>query len=1296
MLSITGSRILFQTTPSLTKTFRWTLGSAVIGIVGALALIFTTLAQEYQDCTEAATIQAENTSRLMAGYVLQTVQKIDMVLRDVQERVPPADMRAQRGQNPQRTEQLHRLLSRKLAAIPEANVLHLTNANGEHIYSSVPVVPNINIADRVHFQRQQARPGAGLVIAPPLISRTTGKWALILSRRLDFEDGSFAGIVSMVVNLIGIEKFFASIEVGRHGEVNLRDSEMSLMARHPPAEMAMGQSVPDHPALAFLRQGLDHAVYHAPISADGVPGLFSFRQVGDLGLYVFSGIAEEDYLADWRSHTATYGLVGVVLALTMCLMVLLARRNLIEQGRAVATLQREEEKFRTVSDYTFDWEYWQGSNQEVLYMSPSSERITGYTPAQFIADPDLLYRIIHPDDLHLMADHQHDLQYKDEAGVDFRIVRRDGEIRWIAHGCRPVFDRNNQFMGRRASNRDITERVQAEQQLKRIEWLLTTKDQSGEAPDAYMPPYGDLLRLNTSRLILDSVGEKVLTDLVASYLSLLDTSAAIYEKNGDYAVGIFSSGWCRFMDVASRAACGTNDNRDALTCGQWHCHESCWTNVSKVSIETGSPVDLECNGGIRLYAVPIRAGEEIVGSVNIGYGDPPRDEHKLQELAAKYRVTVEELRGYAESYPSRPPYIVEMAKRRLEATSRLLGEIIERKRIEAQLMQHRQHLEKLVAERTRELELRNHQLSNTQFAMDRAGIGIHWADADSGRLRYVNDHAARLLGYSREELLTMAIPDIDPNFTHENFRERTSHLRELGSATIESTQCKKDGTMIPVEVTFYYQQDAEQASGRFISFITDITERKLAQNALAQAKTAAEAANRAKSIFLANMSHELRTPLNAILGFSDILRRDPGLSEAQKENLAIVHKSGDHLLSLINDVLEITKIEAGRIVLEPAPFDLGGMIAGIAEMLRLRAQDKGLQLLVDQSSQVPRYIVGDEAKLRQILINLISNAIKATTQGGITLRLGVKRNRADHLLIEVEDTGIGISAEDQVKLFQPFVQVGAQGKQQGTGLGLVIARQFVELMGGSLSLTSTLGQGSIFRVEMPVQSARPEDVPLAPKARGEVTGLEPGQPSYRVLVCEDQLDNQTLLRRLLASAGFEVRVAGNGAEAVEQFTSWNPHFIWMDRRMPIMDGVAATRRIRALPDGKAVRIAAVTASSFKEDDADLTTAGFDAIVHKPFRAEQIFECMEGLAGLRFVRDEAEKEPQPLTKLSPMALAAVPVSLRQKLLDAAISLDGDAVAAICADLDAQQPEVAAAIRALANNYRYDELIRRLEE
>ncbi|HEX8987473.1 MAG TPA: PAS domain S-box protein [Rhodocyclaceae bacterium] len=452
--------------PWSSGTFRSTLSAALIGIAGAFALIVAALVEERANRIQAATEQAENISRLVSSYVQQAVEKTDMTARDVLEHVRPADMRVKYGQTGARAEELHRMLARKLAAVPEGSVLHLTNAEGDHVYSSLERLPHINIADRYHFTRQKESADAGLVISPPIVSRTTGKWAFAATRRIDFEDGSFAGVVNLVVNLDGLEKFFATVNVGEHGVVNMREGDkLRLMARFPPAQASIGTPVPDHPALPYIRSGLNNGVYQAPGSVDDIMRLYSFRRVDGLGMYVFVGLSAEDYLADWWLHVKVYSLSGLVLTMATLLMVALAWRGVREQQVAQEALAREEEKFHTIADHTYDWEYWQGANQEIVFMSPSCQRVTGYTQADFTADPALLHTIIHPDDRTSMQRHLDDARYADEGTIDFRIVRRDGEIRWIAHGCRAIFGADGRFMGRRASNLDITERKQAEQRL---------------------------------------------------------------------------------------------------------------------------------------------------------------------------------------------------------------------------------------------------------------------------------------------------------------------------------------------------------------------------------------------------------------------------------------------------------------------------------------------------------------------------------------------------------------------------------------------------------------------------------------------------------------------------------------------------------------------------------------------------------------------------------------------------------------------------------------------------------------
>jgi signal transduction histidine kinase len=460
-------------------------------------------------------------------------------------------------------------------------------------------------------------------------------------------------------------------------------------------------------------------------------------------------------------------------------------------------------------------------------------------------------------------------------------------------------------------------------------------------------------------------------------------------------------------------------------------------------------------------------------------------------------------------------------------------------------------------------------------------------------------------------------------------------------------------------------------------------------------KDAAEAANRAKSMFLANVSHELRTPLNAILGFSTILRRDSQLNDQQRQQLDIINRSGEHLLTLINDVLEVAKIEAGRIVLEQAPLDLGSLVRDVSEMMSVRAQEKGLRLLVEQSSQFPRFILGDEPRLRQILINLVGNAIKFTRQGGVTVRFGIRNNAADHLLIkvEVEDTGIGIAPQDQARLFEPFVQVGEHGVNKGTGLGLTITRQFVQLMGGTITLESAPGKGSLFRVEWPVTEAAAAAITRTVSAeQGQVTGLLPGQPEYRILIVEDQQENQLLLAHLMENIGLRYQIAADGKQGLDMFQRWQPHLIFMDQRMPVMDGMEATRAIRQLPGGREVKIVAVTASVLKEQRDEMLKVGMDAFVSKPYRFEEIYDCLSQQLGLKYVRESAaEAAPEEPIQLTPQMLAVLSDPLRAELKAALEILDSEEVATALQKLKPLDAALYQSLSKLADDFDYPAIL-----
>jgi light-regulated signal transduction histidine kinase (bacteriophytochrome)/DNA-binding NarL/FixJ family response regulator len=458
-----------------------------------------------------------------------------------------------------------------------------------------------------------------------------------------------------------------------------------------------------------------------------------------------------------------------------------------------------------------------------------------------------------------------------------------------------------------------------------------------------------------------------------------------------------------------------------------------------------------------------------------------------------------------------------------------------------------------------------------------------------------------------------------------------------------------------------------------LAIARDNIERQRVARSLQEARDAAEAANRAKSTFLANMSHELRTPLNAILGFTQLMARDTTLSPEHLENLRIVGRSGEHLLSLINDVLEMSKIEAGRSTLYEYTFNLHSLLQDMADMFQLRAEDKGLQLLIEKDPNLPPYIYADESKLRQVLINLLSNAIKFTWEGGVTLRARRQIDREvkeqGHaaqeignavsgvaptcwLQFEVEDTGVGIAAHEVSTLFETFTQTSSgQEAREGTGLGLALSRQFVRLMQGDITVKSAPGYGSTFAFDVQVSLSEPEDAPATAPAR-RVVGLATGQQTYRVLIAEDRWDNRKLLIKLLEQVGFEVQSAPNGQEAVTIWESWNPHLILMDMRMPVMDGYEATRQIKGTTRGHATAIVALTASVFEEERAIVISAGCDDLIRKPFRHADIFDVLIKHLGVRFVYEEQTTgkigEEASSSALTTDALKALPSELVSEL------------------------------------------------
>jgi two-component system, sensor histidine kinase ChiS len=469
---------------------------------------------------------------------------------------------------------------------------------------------------------------------------------------------------------------------------------------------------------------------------------------------------------------------------------------------------------------------------------------------------------------------------------------------------------------------------------------------------------------------------------------------------------------------------------------------------------------------------------------------------------------------------------------------------------------------------------------------------------------------------------------------------------------------------------------------------------------------AAEIANRAKSTFLANMSHELRTPLNAILGFAQITSRDRDLKPEVRENLTTITRSGEHLLGLINDVLSISKIEAGKVSLKVEPFNLHNLLSDLRSIFQIRSKAKDLEFICEVDPALPKQAQGDEGKLRQILINLLGNAVKFTNSGKILLRANWRDGQA---FFEVEDTGYGIAEEELQNIFESFVQTeSGQHSKEGTGLGLYISRNFARLMGGEITVTSELGKGTIFRLEI--------DLPAVSEIKkqsqkGRVLGLEPGQPDYRILVVDDRAENRTVLNKLLTSTGFNVREVCNGKEALEIWRKWQPDLIWMDMRMKVMDGYAATEQIRReLKESQSnghppasVVIIALTASAFEQDHSRILASGCDDIVTKPYLESTIFEKLEQYLRVRFrystdsFSKAASDAPFGSTDQDLTArLKAVPEELLKQMHRATLKGSTTMTLQTIDEIGKSDEALAAALRQMVKAYRMHELIILLEK
>ena len=585
-----------------------------------------------------------------------------------------------------------------------------------------------------------------------------------------------------------------------------------------------------------------------------------------------------------------------------------------------------------------------------------------------------------------------------------------------------------------------------------------------------------------------------------------------------------------------------------------------------------------------------------------------------------------------------------------------------------------------------------------------------------------NPGAERIFGYTAEEAIGR---NACFNVPEKALAQVESILRAVESGTggehNTNENMTRDGRVIQCE---WRNTPLVSPDGKLIgiaSMVEDITEREHARKALLQyrdhleelvkertaklaaSEAAAESASRAKSTFLANMSHEIRTPMNAILGFSQLMLHDPALTPHQKQRLETINRSGEHLLGLINDILEMSRIEADRVMLNPATTDLHAMVHGLDSVFQELTSAKSLEFVVEIQNELPRFVMADEVKLRQIFINLLSNAVKFTEQGRVTWRLSGAKKEAGrlHLVSEVEDTGPGIAPNELGLLFKPFGQTSSGAKVTGgTGLGLAISWKMAKLMGGKISVVSEVGKGSTFRLEMEVEEGKGGVLEAKPLAR-RVTHLKPGQPAYRILVVDDQFENRALAAEMLERVGFTTREDANGAEALQSCESWKPDLILMDLHMPVMDGYAATRVIKDGLKGRTLPVIAISASAFGDEQKKIERAGADAFIRKPYREQELFDKLASLLGVQYLyEEETQKEAAWLPDASKdklrEAMAGLPVDLTRQVRQATLTANLERLLQLIDQTAAQSPQLAGPLREWANNFQYSRLLEILPE
>ena len=1171
-----------------------------------LIIVVLSMKHDYHLYKERAAVSIQNLAQVLEDNIRGTIGKLDLCLLSVK-----YETERRMASGSLNKKELDRYIHWACALVPELESLRIANAQGKVILGA-GVVKQVTISDRDYFIRMRDDPQAELVIATPVKSRMTGKWVLNFARRINNPDGSFAGVVFAQLALSHFSDRFAKLEVGRKGTLALRDAEMKLIVRYPErAEFGgtVGQKVISRELQQLFSSGVKTGTFHTPQGFDKIARTVTFRNISSYPLYIVVNRAAGDYLEDWRKGSVDSLVLMAIFMVTTIIAARLIFSRWLQQMQALAALSQSrdelecrvvertaeleaqnlqldrevherkqaEKKLRSISHYSrslieagLDPLVTIDATGKITDVNAATEATTGYSRNKLIGTDFSDY---FNDPGQARAGYQQVFRDGQVRDYPLELRHREGTTISVLYNASLYHDDQGHITGIVATARDITKLKEVEEERElTVRFMLLLNDPSS---------LHDLMQATTLLLKewtgYEAIGIRLRSGDEFPYFEASGFPPAFLEKENHL---------CAYDQNGELLRDSNGNPQLECMCGNILCRRfdpdkpfftsrgSFWSNNTTLLLATSTEVDRQartrnrCNseGYESVALIPLRVGNQVFGVLQF-------NDHRPDRFT---------------------PALMGLYENLAESLSIALSQ-------------------RLAQEALREAS------TFSQSLIDSMPDGFSVLDCNGVHLQ-VNDALCRMTGFSREELLGTGVPH--PYWPPEGVPGILAALEQIRQDTAGSfdlTFMRNNGEHFSVIFSPFAVRNTADKIVSYAATVKDITERKQAEQQLLEssrqikmAQELAESANRAKSEFLANMSHEIRTPMNAIIGLGRLALQTE-LTFRQQDYFTKITISAEGLLRLLNDILDLSKVEAGKLELEEVNFELQPILERLLSLVGVGAATKGVRLLLTNDKQTPEHLVGDPLRLEQVLLNLLGNAVKFTPTGEVELTVRPLTAEGNQVTLEfsVRDTGIGLTPEQAAGIFEAFTQADGSTSRRygGTGLGLSICRRLVSLMGGEIRVASEPGVGSTFTFTAGfLRGAAPDEAPEPALDRSAVRAALTG---CRVLVVEDHPINQQVLREILEQVGVSVSIAADGREAVVAVTRMEGRFdaVLMDLQMPVMDGYAATLLLRKQWSAEHLPIIAMTAHARQEERERCLISGMNDHLVKPVHPDRLYASL---------------------------------------------------------------------------------------